>query len=312
MYKKLSLFFIAIALCLVTSCNSDNKPEDKSGKDSTEMKMDSVLSGAADAPPRPMSESDLDQLSEDKEAVDLLKKCIQARGGMDALNKVQSVKMKFLMSADGMSIPSTIYLKMPDKLLFESVVENKKVMVGFDREVGWGINPENGSIEDIPAKQQPGIKMQFLRPAEMFMIPILQLIGMNTTAEFGGKVKEDGKEAYKLIFKDKKLDETNPDVKAELTVFIDAKTMLDFKYINRATKKEEKLESIIRLQNDKKVDFLVVPFLIESIMNGQKGARYSLDFMKLNGEIDDDIFKKPAGGKETPKEKVVPPTQEQK
>ena len=76
---------------------------------------------------------------------EIIAKNLQAKGGVDKLKAIQTVRMTGKVSAQGMEMPMTIVSKRPNLMYQEMQIQDKKIISAFDGEKAWAINPFAGS-----------------------------------------------------------------------------------------------------------------------------------------------------------------------
>jgi hypothetical protein len=291
-----TIFYLILCTFLIVACSKDNKPEDKQNKDSTstsaESKSDSS-SASANASTTKLTAESLKQISSDENAVEIITKAINARGGLDNYYNIKTMKLNLVMSAKDLSLPFTIYRKLPGMLRMESVIEGKKILAAVNNEKGWGVIPGTDSIEYMNGQQIEGFKYQFTEPCEFFLMPLIQMCGSNVQAEYAGKQKDGNKEALIIKLRDKRGEESTLFRGGELTVYIDPTTNLDYKYVNSAKTKEGSVESIIMFKDFKKFGDFTLPQKYETSINGEAFSKNVLNNIDINQSMDNSLFDPP-------------------
>ena len=89
--------------------------------------------------------------AQDDKADEIVKKYLEARGGVDSIKGLQSLKQvgEVNMPAMGMVMPVVIYQERPGKVRseveFNANGMEMEIISGFDGTVGWAINPMAGA-----------------------------------------------------------------------------------------------------------------------------------------------------------------------
>src|SRR5262245_28763204 len=81
---------------------------------------------------------------------EIVAKNLQAKGGAEKWKAVSSVKMtgritmQSMPGLQGMELPLTVYARRPNYTRQEFVIQNRRIVQGFDGSVGWMFNPMLG------------------------------------------------------------------------------------------------------------------------------------------------------------------------
>ena len=216
---------------------------------------------------------------------DVVKKSIDARGGLDKIKAIQSVKMtgKMVMGGGQMEAPMTMQLKRPSSMRIDMEIQGQKLVQGYDGTTAWMINPFTGGSE--PQKMGADEAEGMTEGSDMDGA----LVGYK---EKGSKVtlvgKEDlaGKAAYKLKV-EKKSGKTE-------TIYIDATSFLEVKTV--ATRKmmgnDMELETFV--SDYRPEGGIMMAHVIDSKSEGNSVMKLTLDKIETNAAVDDASFKMPA------------------
>jgi outer membrane lipoprotein-sorting protein len=179
-------------------------------------------------------------------------------------------------------IPFTSYQKRPMKFRSEAEFQGMKIISAFDGENGWSINPMMGSNDPQPmtAEQLDRMKIQSDYDGMFYNYK-----DKGYTVEFMGKEPVDDIDTYVL-----KLTRPNGDI---ITSYIDAEN-----YVILKTKSKMKIQGVDTeaetiFSNYKYIDDILVPFSIETKMNGKTVMQMTFDEFKYNVDLDDSIFEMP-------------------
>ncbi|UCD75995.1 MAG: hypothetical protein JSV91_03550 [Phycisphaerales bacterium] len=113
-----------------------------------------VAAGAfAQATPPPTAEPA--PQTELPEARQILQDAIKAMGGKDAVDRLESSKMKLEMGPVGGSAVSnaTLYWAKSDQFFIKGVQQGRVQTIGFDGKIGWASNPNTGGYDLLNAEQ---------------------------------------------------------------------------------------------------------------------------------------------------------------
>ena len=215
---------------------------------------------------------------------DIVKKSIDARGGLDKIKAIQSVKMtgKFVMGGGQMEAPMTLQIKRPSFIRMDMDFQGQKVVQGYDGATAWAINPFTTGADAQKMGDDDAEGMVEGSDMDGSLIDY---------KEKGNKVvlvgKEDlaGKPAYKL-----KIDKKNG--KTE-TVFIDAASFMEVKHVALRKMMGNEMEMETYVSDFKPVGGVLMPYVIDSRADGNSVMTINIDKIEPNVSIDDATFKMP-------------------
>jgi outer membrane lipoprotein-sorting protein len=217
-------------------------------------------------------------------ADDIIAKNIQARGGMDKIKSVKSIKTTATMTmGPGMEAPGIMVQKRPEMARLEFTIQGLTAVQAYDGSKAWQIMPFTGKKD--PEMMSADETKEMEETADLDG-PLVDYKAKGNTVELLGKEKIEGTDAYKL-----KVTLKNGDVQ---TQYIDADSYLEIKEettrMVRGT--EHDFESSIGDYKD--VDGLIFPFAVESGIKGtDQKQKITISKIELNVPADDGIFKMP-------------------
>ena len=216
---------------------------------------------------------------------ELISKNIQARGGLEKLRAVQSVRLSGHMSmGGGLEAPFSIQMKRPGMMRFEATIQGKTMVQGFDGETGWQIMPFMGSNDP---EKVPEEEVKQLKEEADWDGPLVDYKEKGHTVELAGKEDVEGTEALKL-----KVTLKSGDVKY---FYLDPENYLVLKETAKVNREGAEIDMESYLGNYKQVDGLMVPFSVDSRAKGQQGgSTMTLDKIEFGVALDEAIFKMPA------------------
>jgi outer membrane lipoprotein-sorting protein len=219
-------------------------------------------------------------------AEEIVKKAIEARGGLDKIKAVQSERISGKVSlAQGLEGMIVLELQRPHKLHSEITVEGKTILRVYDgKSAGWTVNPFAGAGDPQPMSEEDLKGM----PEEADLDgPLVDYKAKGTEIEFAGKEDLDGKAVYRL-----KLTSKNGEPRAYL---IDASTFLTAKWEGIRRIEDQSLPWESKLSDYRELDGLKFPFKIDQ---GSPGTEFRqtliIDKIELNPKIEESHFAKPA------------------
>jgi len=179
-------------------------------------------------------------------------------------------------------IPFTSYQKRPMKFRSEAEFQGMKIVSAFNGEAGWAINPMMGSTDPQPmtAEQLDRMKIQADYDGMFY-----NYADKGYTVEFMGKEPVDDIETYLL-----KLTRPNGDI---ITSYIDAENYVILKTNSKMKIQGVDTEAETLFSNYKYIDDILVPFAIETKMNGETVMQMTFDEITYNKDYDDSIFEMP-------------------
>jgi outer membrane lipoprotein-sorting protein len=233
-------------------------------------------------------------------ADELVAKNLKAKGGIDNLKAIQSMKITGRVTlpgaggGGGMEIPMTILTKRPNRFRQESEFNGQKIIAAFDGTKAWMINPMMG------AGPQPieGERLEMMKQQADLDGPLVDYKAKGTTIEVQGLETVDGKQAHKL--------KVTPKTGRSVTLYLDAQTGLEAKTVMSAPADPAgsgapaaTMETIF--SNYQPVGNLTMPHTVQTKVNGQV-MQIIIDKIELSPTTDDTLFAMPSGGAPAPKQ----------
>jgi outer membrane lipoprotein-sorting protein len=217
-------------------------------------------------------------------ADEIIAKNIQARGGLDKLKSVKSIKTTATMTmGPGMEAPVTLIQKRPEMARIEFVVQGLTAIQAYDGSKAWQVMPFMGKKD---AELMSADETKEIEETADLEGPLVDYKAKGHKVELLGKDKIEGTDAYKL-----KLTLKNGDVQTD---YVDADSFLVIKEdtTRMVRGSEQDVESSIG--DYKEVDGIIFPFAIESGMKGSdQKQKITISKIELNVPADDSIFKMP-------------------
>lgn len=212
-------------------------------------------------------------------ADEIVNKYVEALGGKDKLEQINSIKMDNTTQVMGTEGPSTIYGVKGTGYRVESEVNGQKMIQVFTDKGGWQLNPFMGATTPTAM------------PEEMYKQgkSKLDLTGplVNYAAK-GYKVELLGKDgnAYKLKI-------TGGD-QGEMIAYIDTATYMMTKLTASGTFMGQSTEIASSFSNYKKGDLgITFPYQIEISYGGQFSITNTVNKIEINKPVDPKIFDMP-------------------
>jgi len=219
----------------------------------------------------------------------ILAKNAEAKGGIDKLRALKSVRFTGKMSlGGGMEAPLVMTKKRPENMRLEFTVQGLTGVQAFNGTTGWMVMPFMGKKdpEELPAEMLKDVKEQ-----ADFDGPYIDYAKKGYAIELVGKEDIEGTPAYKL----KMTKDGN-----ETLVWIDADSFLDIKTSGKRKIQGQEIESETTIGNYQEFGGLLFPTQIEMKPKGAPaGQTITIEKVELNPEVADDAFAMPkvAGAK---------------
>ena len=201
--------------------------------------------------------------------------------GQEKLAAVQSFYIKAKVSQMGMEMPMEMKIKKPDLFIVTIDMQGQKMIQAFDGQKGWTIAPwVSPDPQELAGEQLEQAKEQVDMNGELF-----DYEKKGSTAELGGKVNVDGKDAYRI-----KLTTKDGNVK---DYFIDANTYYIAKVKTKVSAQGQTVDVEQIMSDYNNTDGITMPMKIES-KSPMGSAIILMEEIKFNEKFDDAIFKQPA------------------
>jgi outer membrane lipoprotein-sorting protein len=202
--------------------------------------------------------------------------------GQEKLSTIQSFYVKAKVSQMGMEMPMEMKIKKPEMFIMTIEMQGQKMIQAFDGQKGWMIAPwVSPDPQELAGEQLNQAKNQ----VDKMNGELFEFEKKGSTAELGGKVNVDGKDAYriKLTTKD---GNTND-------YFIDANTYVISKVKTKVSAQGQTVDVEQIMSDYKTIDGITMAMKIET--KSPMGSGFILmEEIKFNEKFDDAIFKQPA------------------
>jgi len=215
---------------------------------------------------------------------ELIAKNVQARGGMDKLKSVQTIRSSGTMTmGGGMEAPGSLVQKRPDKARLEFTVQGLTAVQAYDGKDAWQIMPFMGKKD--PELMSADEKKDLEENADIDG-PLVDYKSKGNKVELLGKEKVEGTDAYKL-----KVTLKNGDV---MNVYLDADSYLEIKEEVKRNVRGTEREVESSVGDYKEVNGLMFPFSVENGIKGsQEKEKLTITKIEVNAPVEDSLFKMP-------------------
>lgn len=230
----------------------------------------------------PVLELNAQEKKSDPKALEIVEKMIEAMGGRKTLEAVKDTTAmgSMEMTQMGMEGSVTVYTKRPNLMRMDIEVMGMSITQAFDGNIAWGVDPQTGSVQEMPEQQTQQFSREALGDA-VYLHPdkhgiVFTYKGVDTIEEV---------EHHVVLM-------TYPDG-YETTFFIDGKTFLIYKSQaiapNMMTGTDSDVETIFA--DYKELDGTMVSYSFTQYMDGEEFMIFTMDEIKYNTGLDDSLFK---------------------
>jgi hypothetical protein len=218
-------------------------------------------------------------------AEELVAKNIQARGGMEKIKAIKSLRTTGTFDAGGFKAAVGSESKRPDMLRQTFSVQGMTRIQAYDGTTGWQISPFGG-------KKDPELlgedDVRTLVEAADFDGPLVDAVAKGNKVEYLGHDEVDGDDALKL-----KITLKNGDI---FYYYLDPDTFLEIEIDRQVFIRGSVRERVTMLGSYKPVDGVMYPFSMETGAKNDSDsrARITITKMEANVPLDDKSFKMPS------------------
>jgi outer membrane lipoprotein-sorting protein len=217
-------------------------------------------------------------------ADEIVQKHIAARGGADKMKAITSLKMSGKIALPGgLEAPATIQVKRPAMVRLDMTFQGQSLVQGYDGSTAWMINPFGGA--GTPERVDGEEAKSIVETADIDGI-LFDYKAKGHAVELVGKEDVEGTPAFKL-----KVTKKDGDVQYH---YLDASNYLTIKESSTQSMQGTKVQADNYPSNYKPVNGVLVPFAIETKVNGQSFTNIVIDKIEANVALDDAAFKMPA------------------
>ena len=219
---------------------------------------------------------------------DLVARALEARGGRDALQAIQSVRMTGRMSMGDSEVPIVVEMKRPDRFRVDVRFEGSPSVQAFDGRTAWGIAPMHLDPEALPAEAAG----QMADQAD-FDGPLVDAEAKGNAVELVGRAAVDGRDAWKLRVTRKS--------GAVEHYFLDARSYLLVRVESKRTIRGAVIETATTLGDYRESGGVLWPRRIRNSARGRPEVQVlAFERIETNVAIDDGRFRMPARSSANP------------
>jgi len=221
---------------------------------------------------------------------EVIAKNIQARGGIEKLKSVQSIRKTAKFSQGSFQAEFRQEIKRPDKVREEFIIQGMAQIQAYDGKVGWQISPFGGRKDPDLMSQDD---MKSLVVDSDIDGPLVNYQEKGHKAELVGHDSVEGTDCYKI-----KLSMKNGDMRY---YYLDTDSYLELKMEIQTTIRGALQESEMYYGDYEQVNGVYYPFALEQAQKGSDSrSQISVEKIEQNVKLEDSKFTMP-GTKTEPK-----------
>jgi len=211
---------------------------------------------------------------------EIIAKNLAARGGVEKLRSLETVKSAGVVEARGVEIPIATWAKRPNKMRHDRKMPDRTISVGFDGNTVWMLDSTTGT-----AQKMSGPQADATRDEATFDPLFLSYKDRGYQIELVGNETLDGVAVHHL-----RVTKKNGPVEDH---YLHAETGLEFRTVTVMEQAGMKAELRTDFADYRPVDGMQVPFSIRQFRNGTPVVQVKLTEFEFNVPIDDEMFAMP-------------------
>jgi len=214
---------------------------------------------------------------------DVVRRYIEARGGLARLRTVQSLRLSGTMELPGVSAPFVLELKRPDRMRTEFTIEGRMGVRAFDGRTAWEQLPLPG---ERPRLMSPEDAAEAREQADVDLSPLVDPAAKGYTVELVGRDRLPGGDTWKLVVRGK---EGSP-----RTMYLDARTHLVVETVDRRDLEGKEVEFVTDIGDYRSVGGFAFPHRMEVGPRGSpERQRLVIARIEINPPLEDARFAMP-------------------
>jgi hypothetical protein len=220
-------------------------------------------------------------------AAELAAKNVAARGGIDKLNAIQSLRQsgKLLLNGGTLEVAFTALVERPHSIRYEVQLQGLTRVQAYDGSGAWQVDPFQGrkDPEKLSADDAKGLE----EDAADFVGPLVDYQAKGYRLDYLGTEDIDGTEAHKL-----RVTRGNGDV---VYVYLDPDHFLEIRTVNRRIEHGVPNETITDYGDYEQVSGVYLPFAQESYQKGSSNRqKVQIEKAQANVAPDKSVFSFPS------------------
>ena len=215
---------------------------------------------------------------------EVLAEYVEARGGMEVINELKTMKASGKMTMGPMEAPLSFVYKMPDKVYTTFELQGMTGIQAYDGEQGWQVMPFMGKTE---AELMAGDELKQLKDQADIEGVLINSAAKGITLELVGTTEIEGTPVIEI-----KATRKSGDV---VTVYLDEEYKLEVMTRSKVSAMGQEIEAETYFSDYKEVGEFGIPVAHSMAVKVNGAVAQTLTFEKFeyNVEVDDELFKMP-------------------
>jgi outer membrane lipoprotein-sorting protein len=227
-------------------------------------------------------------------ADELIAKNIEARGGLEKIRSIQSMRMTGTLTVGDVTMPSVLEVKRGSRTRWEFTRNGQTAVQAYDGTVAWTVAPFAGKPEPERMSDEDLKDMELQADMDG---PLVDYKAKGNRVGVMGLEKVGERDAWRLAVTLRNGESRD--------IFLDLKTQLQIRTIASRTVQGRQVEIESDLGDYREVGGVLLPFFFETRARGVAGRQVvRFEKIELNVPIDDSRFALPA---RSPKATPAPP-----
>ena len=215
---------------------------------------------------------------------EIVAKNLAARGGLDKLRGVQTMKMTGTINVQGMDMPLTVMTKRPNLLFQEMTMQGQRMVSAFDGAKVWAMNPMLGP----GPRELTGQQADMIRDQASFDGPLVNYKDRGDTLEMAGSADLGGAKAWKLKL-------TRKIGGRSMFIYVDADTGLEKQWSATVDQSGMTIDvDTVMLDYQPTPEGVLVARSMRTLVGGQQQGLLKVLTVEYNVPIEDAAFQMPA------------------
>jgi outer membrane lipoprotein-sorting protein len=213
---------------------------------------------------------------------EILRKNLDAKGGLERLKAIQSMKKTATMSMQGSDYVMTMYSKRPNLTRQETQVNGQLVVNGFDGLTPWILNP---NVSQRPMVVN-GPQADQIKDQSNFDGPLVDYKTQGATLAMSGFEMMGGHRVVHLRL--------TSSYGQRSDVYLDGETWLEAKISTTGNlPNQPQVRRDQELSDYREQDGIKTPFLVRTLLNGVLQSELKVQTVEFNVKLDEALFRVP-------------------
>lgn len=217
-------------------------------------------------------------------ADEILAKYFANTGGVEKWKQLKTMKASGKMTMQGMDLDFTLSSKMPNKTHMKIAVQGQEILQAYDGVDAWMVNPFMGGKDAVKLPPEQAKEMTEQEMEDDF----IDYKKKGHDVKLLGKEEIEGTSCFKIELTKNKFND-----KEDVTeiFYFDAENFVPIMSATFARSGPAKgMESRTYMSDYQEVNGLMMPFSMESKVNGQTVQKMTFQKVSLNESIEDSLF----------------------